>query len=299
MNDENESRRKKRMISLIICTFSYILAIGIAVIVGYFLYDYLHPLLLILVTDIIATLVVYFISIIIQNTSLYDPYWSVIPIIIAIYWFIVGALESGFEATHFIILIIVGMWGLRLTYNWVRGWQGIKHEDWRYTQFREEKPKLFWFINITGLQLMPTIIVYLGCISLLPAFTTPIASNNIFYIIGIILTIVAIFFETLADEQLHAFNKKKQPGELLKTGLWNLSRHPNYFGEISFWWGLYFFALAADTSYWWAFAGPVAMIILFTFVSIPMIEKRLKKHYPDYSKYQKEVSMIIPWFKKK
>lgn len=298
MSDDSD-KSTSRIKGIITNSILYFFAIGIAILVGYLLYDYLTPLILILVTDIIATIIVYLASVIFQNTSLYDPYWSFIPIVIAIYWFIMGALEIGFGTVQVVILIIVGMWGLRLTYNWIRGWQGLKHEDWRYTKYRTEKPKLFWFISLTGLQLMPTLVVFLGCMPLLPAFTNPIEPNNIFYIIGIIITIIAIFLETLADEQQYAFRQKKEQGQLLDTGLWSLSRHPNYFGEISFWWGIYFFGLAADTSYWWAIAGPVAMVILFMVVSIPMMEKRLKKRYPKYEDYQKRVSMIIPWFKKK
>ncbi|MHA1198754.1 MAG: DUF1295 domain-containing protein [Candidatus Heimdallarchaeaceae archaeon] len=300
MSEDESAKHTSRIKGIIINSILYLFAIGIAILVGYLLYDYLtHPLLLILVTDIIATLIVYIVSVIFKNTSLYDPYWSFIPIVIAFYWFIMGALEIGFGATQVVVLVIVGMWGLRLTYNWIRGWQGLKHEDWRYTKFRTEKPKLFWFINLTGLQLMPTLVVFLGCMALLPAFTNTIDLENPFYIIGIIITLLAIFIEALADEQQYAFRQKKEQGQLLDTGLWGLSRHPNYFGEISFWWGIYFFGLAADTSYWWTIAGPVAMVILFMVVSIPMMEKRLKKRYPKYEDYQKRVSMIIPWFKKK
>ncbi len=298
--DDNSVSSKSKLIGIITTSVLYLVAIGIAILVGYFLYDYLtNPLLLILVTDIVATLVIFIASTIVRNTSLYDPYWSFIPIVIAIYWFIDGGLKTSFGATQVVILTIVGVYGLRLTYNWIRGWQGLKHEDWRYAKFRNEKPKLFWFINITGLQLMPTLVVFLGCIPLFPAFNNPIQLNNAFYLIGLIITFTAIFIETLADEQQHAYRKKKQPGELFNTGLWGLSRHPNYFGEISFWWGLYFFGLAADPTYWWAIAGPIAMVILFVAVSIPLMEKRLKERYPEYESYQKKVSMLIPWFKKK
>jgi len=288
---------------LIINSALYLLAIGVAILVGYFLYDYLikiDRLLLVLVTDIIATLVIFIASTIFRNTSLYDPYWSFIPIVIAIYWFIVGLIEYEAGPPQVVILVVVGMYGLRLTYNWIRSWEGLMHEDWRYVKFRKEKPKLFWFINLTGLQLMPTVVVFLGCIPLKPAFINNIKIDNVFYIIGLIIAVSAIFIEAIADEQQYAFRKKKQPGELLNVGLWGFSRHPNYFGEISFWWGIYFLGLAGDTSsWWWMIAGPIAMVILFLFVSIPMMEKRLKERYPDYEEYQKRVSMLIPWFKKK
>ena len=146
---------------------------------------------------------------------------------------------------------------------------------------------------------MPTLMVFLGCIPLLPAFTNTIYLDNPFYLIGIVVAVGAIFIEAIADEQQYAFRKTKQPGELLDTGLWGLSRHPNYFGEITFWWGIYFLGLAGDTDYWWSIIGPIAMVVLFLGVSIPLMEKRLIKRYPEYKDYQKRVSMLIPWFKKK
>ncbi len=304
----SDVKTKTKLKGLIINSAFYTLAIGIAILAGYLLYDYItNPLLLFLVTDIIATLVIFIASTIFKNTSFYDPYWSFIPIVIAIYWFIVGGLELGeFKASQFVILAVVGVYGLRLTYNWIRSWEGFKHEDWRYVKYRIEKPKLFWIINLTGLQLMPTILVFLGCIPLYPAFTNPIQfsepiqwSNILFYILGLVITVTAIFIEALADEQQYVFRQKKQPGQLLDTGLWSVSRHPNYFGEISFWWGVYFLGLSGDTTYWWAFVGPLAILVLFVVVSIPLMESRLKQRYPDYKDYQKRVSLLIPWFKKK
>ena len=147
----NSVKTIRRETSFIVCIISYIIALGISISTGYFLHNLLHPLLLVFVVDLIATFVIYFISLVFQNTSLYDPYWSIIPIVIAIYWFIVGAIDIGFKPTQLIILIIIGVWGIRLTYNWVRGWRGLKHEDWRYSKYRKEKPHLFWFINLIGL----------------------------------------------------------------------------------------------------------------------------------------------------
>ena len=300
MSNNTETISKGKVKDLVITSALYVLAIGVAIVVGYFLYDYIpNSLLLILVTDVIATLIIFIASTIFKNTSLYDPYWSVIPIFIAIYLFIQGGLSEVLGPTQVVVFAVVGVWGLRLTYNWIRSWEGLKHEDWRYAKYRAEKPKLFWFINLTGLQLMPTLLVFLGCIPLLPAFTYEIKMINIFFIIGVIITFGAIFIETLADEQQYIFRQKKQPGELLDTGLWRSSRHPNYFGEVSFWWGIYFLGLAGNTAYWWAIAGPIAISILFLVVSIPLMENRLKQRYPKYEEYQKRVSRLIPWFKKK
>jgi steroid 5-alpha reductase family enzyme len=81
----------------------------------------------------------------------------------------------------------------------------------------------------------------------------------------------------------------------MDQGIWSASRHPNYLGEISFWWGLYFFALSANPEKWWVIIGPVAITCMFLFASIPMIEKRLLERRKDYAEYKKRVPMLLPF----
>jgi steroid 5-alpha reductase family enzyme len=87
---------------------------------------------------------------------------------------------------------------------------------------------------------------------------------------------------------------KRHTGKTMDRGLWSLSRHPNYLGEILFWWGLYLFALSANPSLWWVIAGPAVITLMFLFISIPMIEKRMLIRKVNYKEYQKRVSMLIP-----
>ena len=292
-------KKDSKLVSFTICFFAYIIALGIAIGVGYGLRNYLHPISIAFIADIIATLFIFFLSSIFKNTSLYDPYWSVAPIPIFIYWLISPVPLSNLSTRQIIVLVLVVFWGIRLTLNWARGWQGLNHEDWRYTKFRTEKPRIFWFINLTGLQLMPTILVFLGCLSLFPVATSINPTIGVLDIIGIIIVVIGILMETISDEQLKKFKKSKEKGELMTKGLWKVSRHPNYFGQIIFWWGLYFFAISISGNHWWMIIGPIAMTILFVFLSIPMMEKRLTEKYPQYFEYKKKVSILIPWFQKK
>ncbi|MCG3254793.1 MAG: DUF1295 domain-containing protein [Candidatus Heimdallarchaeota archaeon] len=300
MNMSTSQLEFSRLTSFVICIISYVVALGAAVGVLFGINGLVHPLLATLIADVAATLVIYIISTIFKNTSLYDPYWSVIPIIIIFYWIISIAPVIGFRSTHIWIMVVVGVWGVRLTYNWARGWKGLHHEDWRYTNYRKNYPKLFWFINLTGLHLMPTLVVYAGCLSLYPAIISPtLETMNIFFWLGLMICIGAIILEAVADEQLKIFNDKKKERELLIRGLWATSRHPNYLGEVGFWWGIYFFSLAADFSYWWTIVGPLVVTLLFVVISIPLIEKKMLKKYPTYKIYKKKVPMLIPWFKRK
>ncbi|HZO14993.1 MAG TPA: DUF1295 domain-containing protein, partial [Polyangiaceae bacterium] len=96
---------------------------------------------------------------------------------------------------------------------------------------------------------------------------------------------------------LHRFTQEnRDPHRILDTGLWAWSRHPNYLGEVLFWWGLFFFAIATDRSAWWTIAGPLAITGMFVFVSIPLIEKRMLHKRPHYAAHQARVPSLLPWF---
>ncbi len=294
----DNSHKKNKEINLvtafILVFISYILAIASAIGFGYLFSD-LDPILMIFLADILATLIIFAISTIFKNASFYDPYWSFIPIVIAFYLIITSSdIVNSFR--QYFVLFMVCLWGLRLTFNWIRQWRGIKHEDWRYRNFREKFGKSFWLINLTGIQLMPTILVFFGCLSLFPSLNS--GSNNFRFLdyVAIVITLGAIILETIADYQMAQFVKLKQnPQEVMDKGLWGKSRHPNYLGEILFWWGIYFFALSADPQFWWTILGPIAITILFIFISIPLMEKRqdLKSEYKDY---KSRVPSLIPRF---
>lgn len=298
MNESNVNSGK-RVKGFIYISIVYIIALFISLIVGILL-NSLHPILIILLADISATLFIFAIGNIFKNASFYDPYWSVAPAVIAIY-LLFNSLSKNIYFLHQIIpLLLVLIWSIRLTYNWARLWQGLNHEDWRYTNLRVEKGKSFWLVNLIGIHLMPTILVFLGCLSLYPVFTIRRSSFSYLDIIALSTTLFAIIIETVSDQQLYHFIKNREGStEIINKGLWKYSRHPNYFGEILFWWGLYLFALATELFFWWVIIGPLFITILFYVLSIPMMEERNLSRKPNYSEYKERVSKLIPWFPKK
>jgi len=278
---------------------AYILAVCGAIAVGYALGER-HPILIAFVADIVATLVIYTFSRIFRNASVYDAYWSVAPVAIALYWALGAALENAVFARQVVVFTLVFLWAARLTYNWARQWRGLRHEDWRYADLRGKWKGLFWLVELCGIEIMPTIIVFLGCLSLYPALCTGTSPFGLLDWFAIVVIAGAIIIEATADQQLKRFVRtKRQPGQIMTTGLWAYSRHPNYFGEIMFWWGLFIFALAADSSYWWTMVGPLAITVLFMVVSIPVMDKRSLDRRPGYDEHMKKVSALIPWFPKK
>jgi steroid 5-alpha reductase family enzyme len=295
----NTKHKNNRFKAFSLCLLAYLEAIAAGFLVGWLLQSYLHSILVVFIADVVSTIVIYINSCIFDNASFYDPYWSVQPIIIAIYWFWLAPLSQPniFFLRKILVFIMVCYWGIRLTLNWARQWEGICHEDWRYVKFREDNPRLFWIVNFTGIQLMPTVVVFLGCLALYPALVDATNSFSVLDGFGLAIMFLATSIEFLADEQMKKFlNQENKKKEVMDEGLWGVSRHPNYFGEISFWWGLYFVGLAANYQYWWTIVGPVIITLLFLFISIPLMEKKQTKKRPEYEEYKERVSRLIPWF---
>ncbi len=284
--------------SMFICTVSYMIAGGVALAVAYMLGDR-SPILIAVWADIAATLVIFGFSTFYHNSSLYDPYWSVAPVPIVLYWVLNPVVSGVNSIRQLLAVLLVTLWSVRLTYNWLRRWEGLVHEDWRYSDFRKKTGRWYWLVDLTGIHLFPTMQVFLGCLALYPALSGGTSPLGVLDGIAVLVTFGAIWIEAAADKQLHRFLcGEKKPGEILSKGLWSYSRHPNYFGEIMFWWGLYLMGLAADPSYWWTVIGPLFITLMFLFISIPMIDKRSLERRPRYADHMDKVSPCIPWFSK-
>ncbi len=246
------------------------------------------------VADVAATVVIFIFSVTFRNSSFYDPYWSVAPIIIAFYWFFSGD-DVGEVLRQILILIAVSIWGIRLTLNWWRGWGGLHHEDWRYRDLAAKTGNFYWVVSFLGIHLFPTIIVFLGCLPMMPAMKSN-APVNYWDFVAFFIAVTAALLEFMADEQMKIFKSQKTTdSSICNIGLWRYSRHPNYLGEILFWMGIMIFALGINVNeYLWTGIGFIVMILLFLGISIPMMEKRLKTR-AGYKDYQQHVSVLVPW----
>ena len=278
-----------------ICAVAYAVAVAVAFGFGMAI-PWEHPIAIAAGADGVATLAIFGFSRAYDNSSFYDAYWSLAPIVIAVYWAQTAMAVSVTSPRVGIVLILVTIWGARLTYNWARGWKGLGHEDWRYVDLREQHGRWFWAVSLAGIHLMPTLLVFLGCLALYPALTreTPLGLLDA---VAAVVTGGAIWIEARADNQLRRFvGSDRAPGTILSDGLWALCRHPNYFGEMGFWWGLFLFALAADPSAWWTGVGALSITVMFRVVSLPMIEERMLARRPQFAAHAEKTSMVIPWF---
>jgi steroid 5-alpha reductase family enzyme len=254
-----------------------------------------HPLRSVAYADLAATMVVFVFSVAVDNSSVYDPYWSVAPLVIAPWLALQPSAEAAPWARRVVVCALVAFWSVRLTYNWARGFEGLGYEDWRYVDIRRKTGRAYWPASLAGIHLFPTVQVYLGCLPLYPALTSA-RPLGLLDALAAAVTLGAVLIEAVADEQLRRFRRAGKSGEIMAQGLWAYSRHPNYFGEVGFWWGLLLSGLAADPGALWSGLGALSITAMFVLVSIPMLDRRSAARRPAYADHMKRVSMLVPWW---
>jgi steroid 5-alpha reductase family enzyme len=147
-----------------------------------------------------------------------------------------------------------------------------------------------------GLHLMPTVIVFVASLPILVALTEGAHPVGPLDAVAVVVCLGATALEAVADEQLRTFRKTcTDPKRIHDTGLWGVVRHPNYLGEMLFWWGVYLFALAADLGAWWTGIGALLVTCLFLFASIPLIETRMRARRPGWDDHVRRVPALLPW----
>lgn len=268
-----------------------VLIYALAVVVGMLVYGWakakMPAIWAVLFADVVMTVVIWLIGVLYENVSVYDPYWSVIP---PVFFTLAAIYTHCFTLPVVLLLIAVWCWGIRLTGNWARTFKGIAHEDWRYTKYRETQSSfLFQITNFFGLNLMPTLMVF-AC--MLPGFGLfdGVDANGL-TCVGFAMCLAATGIELMADVQSRGF-RAAHPGEVCNIGLWKQGRHPNYFGEILMWWGVWVM-YASTHGINWLVLAPIAMTCLFLFISIPMMERRQLATKPAYADYRKKTRLFI------
>lgn len=277
---------------------SYVLACALgywAGAVAYFQYGS-HLITAVAVADVVATVIVFAFSFRFDNSSFYDPYWSVIPILIAAFLLFWGWDSGADQMRSAAAMLLVTLWGVRLTWNWARNWRGLSHQDWRYVDLQQKNGRVYWLVSFLGIHLMPTVLVFLGCLPLFTMMTQGGRPVGFLDFAGFMLALSAIWLEATADNQLDKYKKdpNRPAGKTFTGGVWGKSRHPNYLGEVCFWWGLACMGVAAQPKQWWVIAGAVCINALFQFISIPMMEKHLLTRREDYAEVQKRVPRLLP-----
>lgn len=293
MTEHGATTGWSRLDSFALVGAAYLVALAVGCWAG-LLFGTARPLVTLAAADLAATLAIWAFSVAFDNGSFYDAFWSVAPPVFVAWW--ISQAAPGVSTTRqAAVAILVLAWAVRLTWNWARGWTGLHHEDWRYPLLYERAPMPKWVSSLLGVHVFPTLQVFLGSLALVPALARGTRPFGVLDVIAVLVTAGAILVELVADEQMRAFAREKQPGAIMDRGLWKWSRHPNYFGELAFWWGLWLFGVAAAPSaWWWTLLGPVAMTVMFLFASIPMLDERSAARRPGFEEHVRRTRALIP-----
>jgi steroid 5-alpha reductase family enzyme len=206
--------------------------------------------------------------------------------------------QSNFHSLPQLIMsILIVIWGVRLSsYIFLRKWG--KPEDFRYQQWRVSWGKYFIIRSYFQIFLLQMSLLLLIALPLFLVFNQA-ATPTVFTIIGASIALAGLVIEIISDWQMAQF--KKNPlnhGKIIQTGLWNYSRHPNYFGEATFWWGIAGITFPIAHHFLWLIS-PLLITILVRYVSgVPLLEKKYQNH-PDFPAYAAQTSCFILWFKRK
>jgi steroid 5-alpha reductase family enzyme len=234
----------------------------------------------------------YIAAFILKNSSIVDIGWGLGFVILACVGFAMNiAVPSA------MVTLLVGIWGVRLsTHIFKRNYR--KPEDFRYANFRKEWGKTYYIRAYFQLFLFQGVIMFLISLSFLYANSAVKIEIYSLFFAGIIVWLIGFFFEAVGDWQLKRFiNTPTNKGKLIDVGLWKYTRHPNYFGEATMWWGIFLMALACNAPFF-TIISPLTITLMVRFVSgVPMLEKSLSKN-PAFSEYKKRTNIFIPWFPK-
>jgi len=257
---------------------------------------FLEMFVLGLLVVMIMMTILWIVSIFIKNASIVDPLWGMGFVLLAFYYYFQ---TSGWETRKIILLVLVCLWGLRLSlYLAWRNWG--KGEDFRYRQFRQKYGvHRYWWFSFFQVFLLQGILMWLISAPLLGAqYYTGQAKLNILDILGVLAWLIGIIFEAGGDSQLTRFKANPQnKGKVLDTGLWKYTRHPNYFGDSCVWWG-YGLICIAGGSYIPVYGSILMTALIIRVSGVFLLERSLAQTKPEYRDYIKKTSAFFPWFPK-
>ncbi|MDA8654468.1 DUF1295 domain-containing protein [Alphaproteobacteria bacterium] len=235
---------------------------------------------------------VWLFSVIRKDAGIIDVFWGLGYGLIAV---LAIANVQSLSPYVFALYVLVILWAVRLGGHLLIRWRKEEEEDKRYQSMRRNAGPGFWWKSlyiVFGLQGLLMYLVAQPLIQLFPfAATTPAAPTA--FVVFLIIAVIGLLIETISDIQLTAFRAAKTGG-ILKSGLWARSRHPNYFGDALFWWGISLAAISAAPEVSWTLFAPIIMNVLLVRVSgAALLEKYMSKR-EGYAEYQAKTNRFIP-----
>ena len=232
----------------------------------------------------------FIISLITKRNDVADIAWGLGFILLTWSSFFIADIKG---TRSLITALLVSVWGIRLAWH-IHSRNKGKGEDYRYLAWRNQWGK--WFLLRSYFQVFVLQGIFLYIIILPVLFINKSENTPLVWLdfLGLTIWIIGFYFEAVGDAQLVRFKKNpNNKGKFLQEGLWSLTRHPNYFGEVMQWWGIAIVALAIQDG-WMGLIGPLTITFLILKVSgIPMLEKNMESH-PDFENYKKKANAFFP-----
>ncbi len=230
------------------------------------------------------------ISLAVRDASIVDPFWG--PGFAVVAW-VVYARADDPGTRGLLVTMLVTIWALRLGVHLAV--RNLGHgEDFRYQAMRRHWGRRFWIISLGTVFLLQGALMWIVSLPVQVAMVDG-GSAGILAWIGAGVWAVGLFFETVGDWQLRRF--KADPGNagrVMDRGLWRYTRHPNYFGDFTVWWGI-FLVTITSVAHLWTIVGPVVMSILLMRVSgVPMLERSIATRRPGYAEYVARTAAFFP-----
>ncbi|MGF1614514.1 MAG: DUF1295 domain-containing protein [Gammaproteobacteria bacterium] len=239
-------------------------------------------------------LLVWIVSLVKRDASIVDVFWGLGFVLLG--WIHFVASEDH-TTRAILVFILVTLWGLRLSAHilWRSHGQG---EDYRYRAMRERHGHRFPWISLFTVFLLQAMLIWLIAMPLSLAIRSPVPEHLTWLdALGLGLFSIGFLFEAIADWQLSRFRANPHNrGKVLRTGLWRFTRHPNYFGDATLWWGLFFFAFATPGALWTVYSPLLMTLLLMRVSGVTLLEKTLRETKPHYLEYVQQTNAFFPWF---
>lgn len=241
-----------------------------------------------------ALLLLWLLSLRLRDASIVDIYWG---LGFAQIGLIACALGGGYEWRKLLVAGLTALWGLRLAGYLF--WRNAGHgEDYRYQAMRRHHGERFALVSLVTVFGLQAVLMWIVSLPVQVAQMSPMPAHLTWLDgAGALLWALGLGFETIGDLQLARFKADPtQRGQVMDSGLWRYTRHPNYFGDACVWWGLFLIA-AATPHGWWTIVSPVLMTVFLMKVSgVALLERKLVKSRPEYADYIARTSAFVPWF---
>lgn len=231
-----------------------------------------------------------------KDASIVDIVWGLCFILLA--WLTFGQAD-GYVGRKLLVSVLVTIWGLRLATHILFRNRG-KGEDPRYMDMRRRHGKAFWYVSLFKVFLLQATLAWIIALVIqVPQFSSTPSRFTILDLAGVVIWCTGLVFESVGDWQLTQFlSKPSNKDQLLTSGLWAYTRHPNYFGESLIWWGFFLIALSNSGNIWLIMSPLLITFLLLRVSGVALLEKSMVNDHTEYSDYMQNTSAFIPWFPK-